>query len=68
MLSEDNLSFSERSEFQLGLDANTTFGNVRPGVHLHLPLGDDGLFSTGQAVSFVFGLNVTLLIPSAGGI
>ena len=68
LLSEDALSFSERSEFQFGLDANVRFGNVRPGVHFHMPLGDDGLFSTGEAVDFVFGLNVTMLIPGVGGI
>jgi hypothetical protein len=66
VLTESDLSFSERSEFQMGFAANATFGNLRPGVHMHLPLGNKGLLYTGELVDAVFGLNLTVLLPQAG--
>jgi hypothetical protein len=66
-LSESELRFRERSEFQLGMDATVAFDHVQPGIHCHLPLSDNGLFATGNVVDFVVGLNLTFLIDRAHG-
>lgn len=62
LVSQSGSKIFERSEFQFGLGATGSFGNVRPGVHVHIPLGDEGLISVGSTVDAVFGLNVTLLL------
>ena len=68
LLTEQGPNFWHRSEFQLGLDANATFGRLRPGVHFHVPLGDEGLWATGTATNFTYGLNLTVLFPQVAGI
>jgi len=67
LLTASDANFTERSEFQLGFGASGTFGNVRPGFHVHLPLGDEGLMGIGGAVDVVFGVNITVLFGQPGG-
>ena len=62
LLSASGANFTERSEFQLGFGASGTFGNVRPGLHMHIPLGNDGLIGLGEAIDVVYGANITLLL------
>lgn len=59
LMTEDNLDFSERSEFQLGLNASARFGQLEPGIHIHLPLSDDGALSLGNYVSSIIGVSLT---------
>lgn len=67
LLTVQGPSFTERSEFQFGFGASGTFGNVRPGFHVHIPLGGDGLIGVGEVVDAVFGVNITLLFGQPGG-
>jgi hypothetical protein len=60
LLTESDLSFTERSEFQLGVAGGLRFGQVEPGVHAHLPLSNEGLFGLGQIQDVVVGVNCTV--------
>jgi len=53
-MTEDNLSFSERSIHQLGFNASVGLGNVRPGLHFRIPLDDD----LKESLDFVMGFNL----------
>lgn len=61
LLTQSGLSFMERSEFILGFDASLTFGSIRPGLHIRVPLTDNGLFDLGRRLSSVIGANLTYL-------
>ncbi|NIR47263.1 hypothetical protein GWO43_02195 [candidate division KSB1 bacterium] len=58
-VSEDELDFSERTFHHLGIAANVAFDNVRPGIHLRLPLDE---FITDR-VDFIFGVNLAVQLP-----
>jgi hypothetical protein len=60
LLTQGDLSLTERSEFQLGLSGSMRFGQVEPGIHLHLPLGNEGLIGLGELVDVVWGVNCTV--------
>lgn len=62
LVTEEGPSFSERSEFQIGLGANGTFGNVRPGLHVHIPLTNEGMVGLGTDVNAVYGFNLSFII------
>lgn len=59
LMTEDRLDFSDRSEFQFGLTASTRLGQLEPGIHLRLPLSDDGALSLGNYVSSIIGISLT---------
>lgn len=59
LLTEEGLDFGERSEFQFGLTVSQRMGQIEPGIHLHLPLSDDGALSLGNKVSSIFGISLT---------
>jgi hypothetical protein len=40
-LTEEDADYGERSVHQLGFMASVGLGNVRPGIHLRLPLDED---------------------------
>jgi hypothetical protein len=63
LLTADDVEFSSRSEFQFGFGVAGTFGQVRPGIHLQIPLGKDGWIGRGEIVDLVFGINVTVFLP-----
>ena len=59
LMTEDRLDFSDRSEFQFGLTASTRLDQLEPGIHLRLPLSDDGALSLGNYVSSIIGISLT---------
>jgi len=64
LLTESDLSISERSEFQLGLSGSMRFGQVEPGIHARLPLANEGLIGLGEFVDAVVGVTCTVhLVP-----
>jgi len=68
LLTESGLNLTERSEIQLGFGVNRTFGNVRPGFHVHIPVLDEGLILMGARVGAVFGVNISLLFGQTSDI
>lgn len=64
LVTESDLSFSERSELQLGLVGSVRWGQVEPGIHAHLPLGNEGLIGLGEVIDVVLGVHCTVhLVP-----
>jgi hypothetical protein len=53
-LSAEDADYGERSVHQLGFAASAGLGNVRPGVHIRLPLDDD----LKDALDFVIGFSL----------
>jgi hypothetical protein len=62
IVTNDPFDLGEDSEFLLGVGASRTFGNVRPGLHAHLPLASGGIAAVGDYVDFIFGFNVTVFL------
>ena len=58
-LSATDLDIHERTDFQLGAGITVDCGNLRPGLHLHLPLRQEGLTRVGEVCDVVFGFHVT---------
>jgi hypothetical protein len=65
-ITESDADFNERSEFQVGMGLAYTLGQIRPGLHLQIPLGDEGFIGRGEIVDYVIGLNVTAFFPVSG--
>lgn len=60
ILSEPDLSFTERSEFTLGLSGSMRFGRAEPGVDVRLPIGNEGFLGVGEFVDAVLGAHVVV--------
>ncbi|MCK6618946.1 MAG: hypothetical protein HUU32_13015 [Calditrichaceae bacterium] len=56
LATEEDLELGERTFHQLGLAADFGLGNVRPGVHLRLPLDED----LSDVIDMVFGVNLAI--------
>ncbi len=59
IITEGDLSFSERTIQQLGLSGSHAFGNFIPGLLFRVPMDDD----LGDILDFVFGINVGYRLP-----
>jgi hypothetical protein len=59
-ITQDDFDPSEDTELLLGVAANGTFGSVQPGLHVHVPLLNNGMIRTSQFVDAVFGVSVTV--------
>jgi hypothetical protein len=59
IITEGDLSFSERTIQQLGLSGSYSFGNFLPGLLFRVPMDDD----LGDILDFVFGINVGYRLP-----
>jgi hypothetical protein len=59
IITEGDLSFSERTIQQLGLSGSYTFGRFIPGLLFRVPMDDD----LGDILDFVFGINVGYRLP-----
>lgn len=59
LITEGDLSFSERTIHQLGLTGSYAFGNFIPGLLFRVPMDDD----LGDILDFVFGINVGYRLP-----
>ena len=60
LMSADMGTFTQRSEFQLGVGASLRFGAVEPGIHARIPLGSEGLIGLGTLVNVILGFNVSI--------
>lgn len=58
IVTEEDVSFGDRTIHDLGLIGNYNFENARLGAYLRVPLDDD----LNDTLSFVFGLNIALRI------
>lgn len=56
MLSAEDGSWQDNSFHHLGLSGSIAFGNVRPGIHLRVPVDDD----LDDTVRYVVGLHLTV--------
>jgi hypothetical protein len=56
LLSEDNLTFAERTIHQLGFEAGVAVGRFRPGIHYRIPLDKD----LSEILNSVCGLNCSV--------
>lgn len=65
-LTQDDFDPFEDTEFLLGVGASGTFGSVQPGLHVHVPLLNNGMIRTSQFIDAVFGLSVTVFFGPAG--
>ena len=61
-LTETGPDLDERLDIQFGAGITADYGNFRPGLHMHMPLGDEGLTNVGQVADMVFGLHVTAFL------
>lgn len=58
LASSDDGNIGERTVHQLGVAANLALNNVRPGIHLRLPIDDD----LNNIIDLVFGLHLAVLL------
>lgn len=58
LVTEGDLSFSERSVHQFGVGASLITGTFRPGLHMRLPLDKD----LSESIDFVAGVNCTVVL------
>lgn len=54
ILTEDNSDFGQDTYHNLGFIARIVLGNIRPGIHIRLPLDED----VKEYLDFVFGVNL----------
>lgn len=60
IITEGDLSFDERTEFQLASTVGLRFGIFRPEFHVRVPL-DEGIQ---HVINFTYGLNLTVDLPT----
>jgi len=59
IVTESDLSFDERTQFQAGASLSATIGSFHPGIHIRVPLDE----SIQQSLNFTYGLNLTVDLP-----
>lgn len=63
-ITDQRLFFSERTEFALGLGVTGVFNQIRPGLRIEVPLGNDGFARRGGITNYVLGFNLAYIFPS----